>query len=353
MDGLRYNGFYCPTSENFMRFLKVIGYILLVLLALVLAAYLTIYLWALAMPAIAPMALTSSPDPASSYDEAMARFDALLAAEQARGDIDEKCLPYVLTHGQRTTRSIILFHGLTACPFQYHALAELFYEQGYNVYVPRLPRHGYLDRTSNALADLTAEELAAMMDATADLAAGLGEEVTMAGLSLGGNVAAQGGQLRADLRLAVPMSPAFGFRFAPDFLTPALTRLILGLSPDIYIWWDPINKADFQAESGYPGFSLRALGEIYRLGLAVRALADDQPPASQAQLVISNWGDPAVSLGAIDALNAAWQRNGGDLATYRFPLLPWLPHDFISTDAVGANPEYTYPKLLELITTYP
>ncbi len=241
-----------------MRFLKVIGYILLVLLALVLAAYLTIYLWALAMPAIAPMALTSSPDPASSYDEAMARFDALLAAEQARGDIDEKCLPYVLTHGQRTTRSIILFHGLTACPFQYHALAELFYEQGYNVYVPRLPRHGYLDRTSNALADLTAEELAAMMDATADLAAGLGEEVTMAGLSLGGNVAAQGGQLRADLRLAVPMSPAFGFRFAPDFLTPALTRLILGLSPDIYIWWDPINKADFQAESGYPGFSLRA-----------------------------------------------------------------------------------------------
>jgi dienelactone hydrolase len=336
-----------------MRVLKIIGYIVLALVALVLAAYLGIYLWSLTMPAIPPMALASTPNPAQNYDDTMARFDALMAEERARGDIDEKCLPYALTHGERTERAIILFHGLTACPFQYHELAQLFYDEGYNVFVPRLPRHGYIDRTSNALAELTAEELAAMMDATADLAAGLGEEVTMAGLSLGGNVAAQGGQLRADLRLAVPMSPALGFRFVPNFLTPALTRLILGLSPDIYIWWDPINKADFQAESGYPGFSLHALGEIYRLGLAVQLLADSQPPASQAQLVIDNWGDPAVNLSAIEALAAAWKRNGDDVATYRFPLIPWLPHDFISTDAVGANTDETYPKLIELITTYP
>lgn len=336
-----------------MRVLKMIGYAVLALLALVLAAYLGIYLWSLTMPEIPSVALTSTPNPAQTYADAMARFDALVAEERARGDIDEKCLPYVLTHGQRTARSIILFHGLTACPFQYHELAQLFYDAGYNVFVPRLPRHGYRDRTSNALAELTAEELAAMMDVTADLAVGLGEEVTMAGLSLGGNVAAQGGQLRSDLRLAAPMSPALGFRFVPNVLTTALTRLILGLSPDIYIWWDPINQANFQAESGYPGFSLRALGEIYRLGLAVQALADTQPPAAQAQLVIDNWGDPAVNLGAIEALATAWRRNGGNVATYRFPLLPWLPHDFISTDAVGAKTDQTYPKLIELLTTYP
>lgn len=335
-----------------MRVLKITGYVVLALLALLLAAYLGIYLWSLTMPALPPVALASTPNPAQDYADAMRRFNALVAEEQARGDIDDKCLPYVLTHGQRTERAIILFHGLTACPFQYHELAQLFYAEGYNVFAPRLPRHGYSDRTANALAELTAEELAAMMDVTADLAAGLGEEVTMAGLSLGGNVAAQGGQLRADLRLAVPMSPALGFRFVPNFLTPAITRLILGLSPDIYIWWDPISKADFQAESGYPGFSLHALGEIYRLGLAVQALADSQPPAAQAQLVIDNWGDPAVNLGAIEALTAAWQRNSGDVTAYRFPLLPWLPHDFISTDAVGASTDHTYPKLFELITAY-
>ena len=322
-----------------MRILKIIGRVLLVLLAIVVVIYLGLYLWSLAMPAVQPVALSSTPDPAQNYEEAMARFDALLAEEKARGDIDEVCLPYVLTHGERTARAIILFHGLTACPFQYHELAQSFYDEGYNVYVPRLPRHGYSDRTSNALAELTAEELAGMMDPTADLAAGLGEQVTMAGLSLGGNVAAAGGQLRSDLRLAVPMSPAFGIRFAPDFLTPALTRLILGLSPDIYIWWDPINKADFQAESGYPGFSLRALAET-------------QPPVAQEQLVITNWGDPAVSLGAADNLIDLWRRQGGAVQSYRFPLLPWLPHDFISTDAVGASTENTYPKLIELITAF-
>jgi hypothetical protein len=108
-----------------MRVLKIIGYIVLALVALVLAAYLGIYLWSLTMPAIQPMALASTPNPAQDYEDAMARFDALVAEERARGDIDEKCLPYALTHGQRTERSIILFHGLTACPFQYHELAQL------------------------------------------------------------------------------------------------------------------------------------------------------------------------------------------------------------------------------------
>jgi len=158
--------------------------------------------------------------------------------------------------------------------------------------------------------------------------------------------------LRSDLFLAAPMSPAFGIRFAPNFLTPALTRLILGL-PDIYIWWDPINRENFQAESGYPGFSLHALGQIFRLGLAVIDTAKSTPPASTNQLLISNWGDPAVNLGAIDELAAAWSDQGGSVATYRFPLIPWLPHDIISTDAVGGKIDVTYPKLLELLTAYP
>ena len=335
-----------------MRVLTIIGGIVLVFIALVLSAYLILYLWSLTAPEIEPVALAASPNPAQDYTEAMARFDALLAEEQARGDIDPKCMPYVLTHGEKTERAIVLFHGLTACPFQYHELGQQFFDAGYNVYVPRLPYHGYLDRTGNHLADLTAENLFAVMDPTADLAAGLGDEVTMAGLSLGGNVAAAGGQLRADLRLAVPMSPALGFRFVPDFLTPALTRALLGLSPDVYMWWDPINKENFQAESGYPGFSLHALGEIFRLGLAIRTQAAAQPPASQEQLVIDNWGDPAVSLGGIDDLIGEWRGQGVTVGHYRFPLLPWLPHDFISTDAVGAKIDVSYPVLIDLITGY-
>ena len=275
------------------------------IIALVMVVFAGIYAWSFAMPELEPVAIVSSPDPAMGYDDAIARFDALLAEEEARGDIDPKCLPFLLTHGQKTDRAIVLYHGLTACPFQYHEFAQLLFDEGYNVFVPRLPRHGYADRTGNALADLTAEELLSVMDPDVDLAVGLGDHVTLAGLSLGGNVAAAGGQLRSDLFLGAPMSPALGFRFVPNFLTPALTRLILGL-PDIYIWWDPINRENFQAESGYPGFSLHALGQIFRLGMALIEEAEVKPPAATNQLLISIWGDPAVNLGAIDALAAAW-----------------------------------------------
>jgi pimeloyl-ACP methyl ester carboxylesterase len=319
-----------------------------VIAGIFLVLYVGIYLWSLAMPPVQPVSLISNPDPAATFEEAMARFEALLAEEEARGDIDPKCLPFQLNHGQKTARTIVLLHGLTACPFQYHELAQLYFDQGYNVLVPRLPRHGLADRTSNALADLTAEELLGVMDPSLDIAAGLGDQVAMFGLSLGANVAAAAGQLRLGLHLAVPTSPAIGLRFTWPGITPALTRIVLGL-PDMYIWWDPIHKAEFQAESGYPGFSSRALGQIWRLGLAVQEAALDKPPLADKLEVITNWGDPAINLANADILTNEWRRNGGDLSTYRFALVPWLPHDIISTDAVGANTELTYPVLLEQV----
>lgn len=334
--------------NRWLRWLTRLGRVIAIVAAIFLVLYLGIYLWSLAMPPLAPVALRSDPNPAATFEEALARFDALLAEEQGRGDIDPKCLPFQLNHGRKTERAIVLLHGLTACPFQYHELAQLYFDQGYNVLVPRLPRHGLADRTSNALAELTAEELLGIMDPSLDMAAGMGDQVAMLGLSLGGNVAAAAGQLRPGLHLAVPTSPAIGLRFTWPGITPALTRIVLGL-PDMYIWWDPINKAEFQAESGYPGFSLHALGEIWRLGLAVQETALNMPPAADKLLMVTNWGDPAINLANADMLVSEWRRNGGDVSTYRFALLPWLPHDIISTDAVGANTELTYPILLQLV----
>jgi esterase/lipase len=325
-----------------------LGRIIAVIAGIFLVVYIAIYLWSLAMPPLAPVALQSNPNPAGSFEESMTRFDALVAEEQARGDLDPICLPFQLNHGRKTERAIVLLHGLTACPFQYRELAQLYFDEGYNVLVPRLPRHGLADRTSNALEELTAEELLGSMDPALDIAAGMGDQVAMFGLSLGGNVAAAAAQLRPGLHLAAPVSPAIGLRFTWPGITPALTRIVLGL-PDIYIWWDPINKAEFQAESGYPGFASHALGQIWRLGLAIQDAAFDTPPASDKQLMITNWGDPAINLANADMLVNEWRRSGGDVSTYRFALLPWLPHDIISIDAVGANTDLTYPALLRII----
>jgi esterase/lipase len=337
--------------SRWQRWLPRIGRVIVVIAVIFLAVYLGIYLWSLLMPPLEPVALSSHPNPAATFDEAMTRFDALLAEEKARGDIDPKCLPYELNHGQKTERAIVLLHGLTACPFQFHELAQLYFDQGYNVLVPRLPRHGLADRTANNLADLTAEELLGVMDPSLDIAAGMGDQVAMFGLSLGANIAAASGQLRPDLHLAVPTSPAIGLRFTWPGITPALTRIVLGL-PDMYMWWDPIHKAEFQAESGYPGFSSHALGQIWRFGLAILDAAKVTAPTSDKQLVITNWGDPAINLANADALVDDWRHNGGDVSTYRFALIPWLPHDIISTDAVGANTALTYPILLEQVDAH-
>jgi hypothetical protein len=325
---------------------------LLVVLAILMTVVFGVYLWSLSMPALEPLALESDPQPLIGYADAQARFESVLAADQARGDLDPYCLPVLLSHGRKTQRAIVLLHGLTACPYQYIELGELFFEQGYNVYIPRLPRHGLAESMSeNALSGLNAEELAAVIDPSVDLAVGLGDQVSVAGFSLGGDLSTLAGQLRPDLRLAAPLSPALGLGLVPDFLTPTAARLLLGL-PDLYLWWDPLNRAKFSGPHGYPGYSSHALGQVLRLALATRALARNGPPAARDLLMVTNWGDTAVSLSAVDELTDDWRGHGAQVQSFRFAPLPWQPHDFISIDSAGVKTDVAYPKLIELIGAY-
>jgi len=328
-----------------MKILKRLLRIILGIVGVLLVLVLGLVVWSWTFPAVRPV---SNPHPAADYADAMSRYQQTLQADQSRNDLDPVCLPVLLSHGHKTARAIVLLHGLTACPSQFRQLGQALFEQGYNVYIPRLPRHGLADRKSNALLDLTAEELVAALDPPLDLAAGLGDQVTVTGLSLGGNLSALAGQLRPDVELAAPMSPAFGLRLVPDFLSPVIARLLLGL-PDFYIWWNPIQQADFQAKSGYPGFSSHALGEILRLGLAQRQLAESKGPRAGHLLIITNWGDPGIHLGATDGLAEQWRGHGAVVRVFRFPLLPWLPHDFVSPDSPFQRTDVAYPKLIELL----
>ena len=56
---------------------------------------------------------------------------------------------------------------------------------GYNVLIPRLPRHGMADRKVENLSALKAEELRECSDTSIDLAIGLGQKVYVVGLSDG------------------------------------------------------------------------------------------------------------------------------------------------------------------------
>ena len=129
-------------------------------------------------------------DPTGSYEEALARIEAIQLDEDARGDLNPVCHTTLMTHGERTEDVIVFLHGFTSCPDQFVELGKQFYERGYNVYIPRTPHHGLADLMTDDLINLTAEESIAFASQSADIAQGLGERVTVSGLSGGGTMTA-------------------------------------------------------------------------------------------------------------------------------------------------------------------
>src|ERR1700736_5147009 len=132
--------------------------------------------------------LQSHPDATADYAEAVSRFQRIQKMEGP--ELNPVCRSILLTHGLRTERAVVLFHGYTNCPQQFRELGKIFYDMGYNVLIPRLPRHGMADRKVENLSPLKAEELRDCADISVDIACGLGQKVYVAGLSAGGTLSA-------------------------------------------------------------------------------------------------------------------------------------------------------------------
>ena len=161
--------------------------------------------------------LASHPRPAADYADALQRVTARRALEEGR--YNPLCHTRLLTHGQKTARAIAFIHGYTNCPNQFLMLGQQFHDLGYNVLLVPMPRHGLADFMTNEPSRLTAEEMAAYADELVDIARGLGERITLAGLSQGGVLAGWAAQTRADLDQAVLLSPGFGLKLVPTPLT--------------------------------------------------------------------------------------------------------------------------------------
>lgn len=302
------------------------------------------------LPRLRWAGLVSHPRPATTYGEALARISALRAREERGPALNPVCRTQMMTHQRKVERAIVLLHGYTDCPQQFHSLGRQFHERGYNVLIPRLPHHGLADRMTTTSARLTATELARLTDEAADIAHGLGEHVTIAGLSAGGVMAAWAAQHRPDLDLAVVMSPAFGLRVVPALLTTPVMHLT-ALLPNTFFWWDPLTRENAPGP-GYPRFSSHGLSEILRLGAAVRREAARRPPAADAILVITNAADFAVNNRLTRSLVRAWRKHGAkNLRTYEFPLGLNVLHDFVGPNQAYQQVDNVYPVLFDLIVS--
>jgi pimeloyl-ACP methyl ester carboxylesterase len=158
----------------------------------------------------------------------------------------------------------VLLHGLSTSPRQLTSLSERFVARGYSVLAPRIPYHANLDRGTSDLARLDTPRLVDTAAAAIDVAAGLADEVTVCGLSLGGILA---------------------------------------------VW-----------AAQYRELALAAVVETQHLGLGLVKVARGAPPRARSVWVISNEADLAVNNAASKLLVKCWRDVGArNVQTYQLP----------------------------------
>jgi acetyl esterase/lipase len=263
-------------------------------------------------------------------------------------NVNPSCYTRIYSHGHVTERALVLLHGFTNCPQQFDALGRQFHDQGWNVVIPRYPRHGYSDRLNTAIAELRAEHLTAVANRAAEAAAGLGRRVTVGGLSLGAILAGHLAQTRSGIERAVLVAPMFGLKPIPGPVLAGLTRLARVL-PNFYIWWDGRMKDKIGPPHGYPRFSTRAYAALFETGAGVLAAARTTPPKAPHIVVVTNAAEPRLDNRFTYGLIESWRAHGAKVATFEFPASDHLPHDLIDPANTAQNTALVYPVISRLI----
>jgi alpha-beta hydrolase superfamily lysophospholipase len=264
-------------------------------------------------------------------------------------NVNPACRTRLYTHGHRTENALVLLHGFTNCPAQFDELGRRFFEQGWNVLIPRYPRHGYTDRLSTAIAELTPDHLVAVANRSARAGEGLGERLTVAGLSLGGILTAHLAQTHDGIERAVLIAPMFGLKPLPAPGLAALTQMIY-LLPNFYIWWNPKAKDKVGPPHGYPRFATRAYAALFTVASRVMATARHAAPKAAGMAVITNAAEPRLDNRFTHELVSSWRHHGANVETFEFPASEGLPHDLI--DPIGNPPsvlERSYPVVTRFI----
>lgn len=290
------------------------------------------------------------PQPALDYDAALAQLATLQALDGP--DVNPLCHTQALTHGRMTERVIVLIHGMTNCPCQYQGLAPLFFARGYNVLTPRMPRNGLNDRDTKALASLTIAELQEYGHQIVDIARGLGERVTVTGISAGGTIAAWLAQVRSDVDVAAPIAPLFGILPDLPVLNGGANLAVmhaLASAPNLMTQ----RLAPFRAgpPQCYRGFATHGLARVMELGRQVMRAAATEPPTARAILMMLNPKDPAVNGTLSHELLRRWRARNAHASLYTFAPERQLIHDIIDPQQLAQQCDYVYPILLEQITS--
>ncbi|HXN90283.1 MAG TPA: alpha/beta fold hydrolase [Candidatus Sulfotelmatobacter sp.] len=263
-------------------------------------------------------------------------------------NVNTLCHTRLYTHGKRVERSLLLLHGFTNCPQQLDALGRQFHDRGWNVLIPRYPRHGYTDRLNTSIAELRADHLVALANRAAEAGTGLGEQLTVAGLSLGAVLTGYLAQTRGEVERAVLIAPMLGLKRIPGPALSAMRRLV-DVLPNFYVWWDNRLKDKVGPSHAYPRFASRSYAALLEVGRRLVSAARRDAPRAHSIAVITNAAEPQLDNRFTYRLIDTWRAHGANVETHEFPNSDNLPHDLIDPANAAQNNALVYPVVSRLI----
>lgn len=289
--------------------------------------------------------LFSKSNPVGTYELAVSKIEELTLLDTP--EINPVCHTIFMDHGRKTEKVLIIYHGYTNCPHQFEQLGKMFYDKGYNVFIPRIPHHGLSDRLTNDLSNLTAEELVQLSDNSIDIAQGLGDKIYVTGISAGGVMAAWVAQFR-DVEKVVSIAPIFFYSYPKVFVTP-LTNLAFILPEKYRFWSDDEAERLKGPQYAYPRYSQKAIAQVFLLGKSVFNSAQNKIPKAKSTLFITIEGDEAINSELPYDLIKLWKDKGADVASFEFSKKEAPIHDIINPNQEEERTEYIYPILIDLI----
>lgn len=256
-------------------------------------------------------------------------LDTLEAFFRARDEAEPDVAPAMRSQifpGVAGGGAVILLHGLTSSPPAWRAVAEELTARGRTVIVPRLLLHGHANRMTTALGAIRARPLVDDVAAIVHAVAALGEDMTIAGHSLGATLALDAATYGPATARVVAVAPFLGIAGVPHELHPPLLWA-LALVPNVFLWWDPVLRERLEPQHGYPRYPLVAL----RSGLAIADRARDdaqRAPRVRAIDIVINAGETSVNNRTAQRLADDWRRAGASIAVHRLSGLG-RSHDII------------------------
>lgn len=160
----------------------------------------------------------------ATYQQAIKHI-ASLNREESETSVQPQCTSTLMSHGKKTAKTVVMLHGITACPEQFNELGKAFFDQGYNVYIPRVPHHGFADTKLHK--NVITKELVDYANDSVTAATGLGDEVGVIGLSGGGAIATWAAEYRPEVSRLLVLSPFYepDASQAPKWQLPLLKKL--------------------------------------------------------------------------------------------------------------------------------